>query len=184
MGERISMSMDWRKDKKWSDRFLPEIKSALGLHLIGAAPEIDDQMRNTDLIVLKMEAVRIACRIRQFKWWQCCANEFTIRVSRPSGAKTELTKVIEGWGNYFFYGFASENEASLHAWLIGDLNAFRLWHSRKLLRGVVPGTLKSNGDGSSDFRYYDAREVPGFVVAASPGHPVSECPLGPLFQVG
>ena len=66
-------------------------------------------------------------------------SEFTIRAGRPSGAKTELTKIIEGWGDYFFYGFADPTEIYLAQWLIGSLNAFRLWHSRELckIKGIL-----------------------------------------------
>ena len=30
--------MGWREDKRWSDRFLPEIKRILGEHLIAEPP--------------------------------------------------------------------------------------------------------------------------------------------------
>jgi len=49
----------WTSDKAWSDQYMPAIKRILGEHLIGAAPQEDDQERNTDLIVLRMEAVRL-----------------------------------------------------------------------------------------------------------------------------
>ena len=60
---------NWENDKRWSDKFLPEIKMILGLHLIGEPPIEEDCERNTDLIVLKMEPVRIACRIRKYKYF-------------------------------------------------------------------------------------------------------------------
>ena len=42
--------------KRWSDRFLPENKQILGLHLIGEPPVKEDAERNTDLIVPDMRA--------------------------------------------------------------------------------------------------------------------------------
>lgn len=156
----------WQDDKRWSDRFLPEIKAILGQILIGEAPERDDQERNTDLIVLRLDAVRIGCRIRKFDQIRY-ADEFTIRAGRPSGAKTELAKVIEGWGDYFFYGFADAKEQSLHRWIVGDLKAFRIWHSRELVRnnGQAPGFRKQNHDGSSSFCAYRWADIPRFVVS-------------------
>ena len=156
----------WQKDKAWSDRFLHEIKGILGQNLIGEPPIEEDQERNTDLMVLRMEAVRIGCRVRkncQIRY----SNEFTIRAGRPNGTKTELTKIIEGWGDYFFYGFANEEETKLTAWMLGNLNAFRIWHSRELsrLKGEQPGVKKDNYDGSSTFRAYKISEIPGFVIA-------------------
>jgi len=161
------MSNDWHEDKRWSDRFLPEIKAILGGQLIGEPPIEEDAERNTDLIVLKMEAVRIACRIRRYSYYEKYANEFTLRVGRPSGIKTELTKVIEGWGDYFFYGFADEDEKKLAAWRIGDLKKFRLWFNRQLTKnkGIVPGMAKINKDGSSDFIAFAWDFVDGFEIA-------------------
>ena len=117
---------DWKADKRWSDRFLPEIKAILGTHLIGEPPVEEDAERNTDLMVLKMEAVRIGCRIRRHKYLVAFGNEFTIRAGRPSGAKTELAKIVEGWGDYFFYGFSNAEHHELAAWFLGDLRVFRL----------------------------------------------------------
>jgi len=158
----------WKNDKKWSDQFLPEIKQILGLHLIGEPPFEEDQERNTDLIVLKMEAVRIGCRIRRNNYLAKYGNEFTIRAGRPSGVKTELTKIIEGWGNYFFYGFSDKAEDSLEKWLLGDLNVFRLWFNQQLFRnkGAMPGINKNNTDNSSSFISFEIDKMPNnFTVA-------------------
>ena len=84
----------WENDKSWSDKFLPEIKRHLGQTLISTAPIQEDQERNTDLIVLTMAPLRIACRIRRFDQFAPYGHQFTIREGRPSGAKTELTKII------------------------------------------------------------------------------------------
>ncbi|MDR1574143.1 MAG: hypothetical protein LBS24_07525, partial [Clostridiales Family XIII bacterium] len=133
---------DWREDKRWSDKFLPQIKRILGECLITEPPIEEDIERNTDLIVLRLDSVRIACRVRKHKYLARYGNEFTVRAGRPSGAKTELTKIIEGFGDYFFYGFADENETELAKWLIGDLRAFRIYFQRETVRmkGILPGT--------------------------------------------
>ena len=144
MGERSEMK-DWERDKEWTDRLLPRIKRILGEHLIGSAPVEDDAERNTDLIVLRLDAVRIACRMRTYDYYLRYSDEFTIRAGRPSGMKTELAKILEGWGNYFFYGFASQDKTNLVKWTLGDLNAFRIYFQRKtatLPINVLPGVLK------------------------------------------
>ena len=159
---------DWERDKKWTDDLLPHVKRILGEHLIGQAPHEEDAKRNTDLIVLKLDAVRIACRIRTYKYYLRYPDEFTIRVDRPSGMETELTKILKGWGNYFFYGFSDDGKAYLVKWTLGDLNAFRIWFQRQTAMSparVIPGTLQRNHDGSSDFRAFKVCEVPDFVIA-------------------
>lgn len=153
----------WQADKRWSDRFIPEIKSILGVHLIGEPPVEEDAERNTDLMVMKMDAVRIGCRVRKYQYLARYADEFTIRVGRPSGAKTELRKIIEGWGDYFFYGFSDEDEFRLSAWLLADLKVFRSWFATELAKmppGQMPGISKNNFDGSSNFASFQISELP------------------------
>jgi len=137
---------NWKEDKKWSDKFLPEIKRILGENLIKEPP-------NTDLIVLKLESIRIACRIRKFNYFEKFRNEFTIRAGRPSNKKVELTKIIEGWGDYLFYGFSNKEETGLIYWKIIDLNKFRLYFNRFLVKnnGYLPGKKQQNFDNSSYF---------------------------------
>lgn len=155
----------WQEDKRWSDRFLPEIKSILGQHLISEPPIEEDRERNTDLVVLGFDSVRVGCRMRKSRYL-CYDDEFTIRASRPSGNKTELEKIIEGWGDYFFYGIANDEETRIERWILGDLKAFRGWYSNQLSAiGAKPGLSKNNIDGSSGFFAFKWREIPGFIVA-------------------
>lgn len=162
---------DWRKDKQWSDGLLSEIKAILGVHLIGEPPVEEDAERNTDLMVLRMDAVRIGCRVRRHQYLSRYGGEFTIRAGRPSGVKTEMTKIIEGWGDYFFYGFSDETGRRLAAWTLADLRVFRRSYTLMLLRsapGVAPGIGKMNADGSSSFAAFRWDEFPSdFIVASS-----------------
>lgn len=156
----------WQVDKRWSDRFLPHIKRILGEVLICEPPIEEDQERNTDLIVLKMDSVRVGCRIRRKEYAEKYPDEFTIRFGRPSGVKTELSKIVEGWGDYFFYGFEGDGDL-LSVWGLGNLNVFRLWFNREIVKnkGVLPGIFKKNFDGSSDFLVFKWAELPvDFVV--------------------
>jgi hypothetical protein len=143
----------WEIDKRWSDKFILEIKKILGERFIGESSKEEDQMRNTDLIVLKLEPLRFACRIRKYAYFEKYPDDITIRTNRPSGAETELAKILSGWGDFFFYGFSNFDETMLHKWKIIDLKKFRLWFSRELVKqkGIMPGIKKTNSDGSSNF---------------------------------
>lgn len=164
------MSADWEKDKADSDVYLHEIKQIIGANLIGEPPIEEDQERNTDLIVLRMDAVRIACRVRNHEYlnkWDC-AKEFTIRSSRPSGQKTELRKIIEGWGDYMFYGFGSADRKHLAYWHLLDLKVFRSAFFDMSYRGDVP-TAKGNYDGSSTFIPFRIDSFPHEIIVANGG---------------
>lgn len=157
--------MSWQQDKAATDVYLNQIKSILGLHLIGEPPIEEDRERNTDLIVLKMEAVRVGCRIRNALYAKRYPQEFTIREGRPSGVKTELTKIIEGWGDYFFYGFGDGQ--NVVAWTLCDLTVFRVTFMRHLHQhNRMMGQVQHNRDNSSTFRAYSWDMFPDeFVVA-------------------
>lgn len=159
----------WKKDKAWSDRYLVDIKRILGEYLIGEPPREEDAERNTDLMVLRMDAVRIGCRVRKYKYYPDYCGEFTIRAGRPFGTKTELTKIIEGWGDYFFYGFSNEDQSGLYAWALADLKVFRLWFNRYLAKnnGRIPGKQQSNTDGSSTFIAFSWKDFPSEFLLAS-----------------
>jgi hypothetical protein len=159
---------NWKQEKEWTDRLLPHVKCILGAHLIGEAPVEEDQEHNTDLIVLTLKPVRVACRIRRNEYLAKYPDEFTVRSSVPSGAKTELTKIIEGWGDYFFYGFADEARLKIAAWTLCDLSVFRIWFNRGIFRlgaGQTPGQIMKNSDGTS-FHAFNLEDLPTeFVVA-------------------
>ena len=160
---------EWEKDKRWSDRFLHQIKGILGVHLIGEPPAEEDAERNTDLMVLRMDAVRIACRIRKNNYLQRYGDEFTIRAGRPSGVKTELTKIIEGWGDYFFYGFSDDKEQQLCKWVLADMRVFRRHYALMLTRlpqNQIPGIRKQNHDYSSSFVSFKWQDFPPEFIAA------------------
>lgn len=158
--------MSFDQDFDWQRALIPYVKQILANYLIGEAPAEEDMRRNTDLIVLRLEAVRVACRLRRYEYAARYGDEFTIREGRPSGAETELAKMLAGWGDYIFYGFASPDMSGLAAWMLGDLSVFRLWHHRELWVGRKPGNARKNGDGSSSFRSYRIADLPdGFVVA-------------------
>ncbi len=158
---------DFHRDFDWQRKFIPSIKRILANYLITEAPWKEDAQHNTDLMVLEAEVVRVGCRVRSNEYARY-HDEFTVRLSRPNGTKTELAKLLSGWGNFFFYGIANADESDFCAWLLGDLNEFRLWHHHYLAthQGKWPGVTKPNRDGSSEFQVYKITDLPSDFVRA------------------
>lgn len=159
--------MSWQDDKGRSDRYTSHIIQLLSASVaplvIGESPVVEDQDRNTDLLVLRMRDVRIACRVRDVSYLPEYRDEFTMRSRRPSGAKTELRKVLSGWGDYIFYGFGSlDGPLEMPRYGIGDLSVFRIWFHEYTVRnrGRCPGVERMNRDGSSAFRAFKWRDLP------------------------
>jgi hypothetical protein len=163
------MKADVAKDFEYGRQYLDHLKAIVGRHLVAEAPANEDMTHNTDLIVLRLDAVRIACRVRRESYLSRYGDQFTIRSTRPNGT-TELAKIIEGWGDYVLYGFGAENGPRLVRWTLGDLKVFRLWFARETARtGKPPGIAKPNPDGSSHFRAFRYADLPAeFIIASHP----------------
>jgi hypothetical protein len=175
------MTPEVARDREFSRRFLPHLKQIVGEHVIREAPMEEDLDRNTDLIVLELNGIRVACRVRRPVYEDLYPDEFTIRTARPSRARTELTKIVEGWGTHLLYGFGDEAEPRLRRWVLGDLHDFRLWFGRYLARhaGQLPGWERPNADGTL-FRAFRYRDLPPtFVRASWPADPCRWRPCRP-----
>jgi hypothetical protein len=134
----------WQRDRDRSAKLMPAIKRILGEHLITEAPPVEDQEHNTDLMVLYARPMRIGCRVRRMGPPQYL-GEFTIRVHRAK-RQTEFAKIMEGWGDFFFYGFANPEHTELLHWFLGDLNVFRYWMTGFAWPyGLASGDWKGSG---------------------------------------
>ena len=153
--------------RKWSDGFIPEICYIVGARLLVPASMYEDCNHATDLMVFKARDMRIAARVRR-RSWMTYVDEFTMRCVTDNGNGSELTKIINGWGDWFFYGFAADDEnpsVGFTRWSIFDLDVFRatLIRNRELL---VRGNMLNN-DGGSSFFAFKIIDFPSDLVVAS-----------------
>jgi len=136
---------EYNTDRSWSDKYIPAMKEIIGPRILEISSFEVDTKNASDLIVFSAKNLLIACRVRRPKfidYW----GEFTIRAKRDSGAITELSKIVNGWADIMFYGYASNNGISIKAWHLIDLNAFRA-HLIRDKQTIVMGD-KANGDGT------------------------------------
>ena len=162
---------NWQADYRWSALFDRQVKMAIGPHVIGNATTEDDQDRATDL-VLATDRVRIACRIRRWTKQACdkWGDQFTIRTQRASGAKTELAKILDGWGDMLFYGWGCPQSVRLREWHLIDLEVFRSWYLEAVSRGrTVRAANVLNRDGSGGDAFWIEHLPAGGVIASGVG---------------
>lgn len=162
------MTYHYDLNRRWSDRFLPEVKRLIGGYLIEAAPDPYDHFRATDLMMLEARDMRVAARVRRPGYAQRYPYQFTIRSQVSSGAQTELSKIVNGNGDWMFYGHSNAAQTGLESWKLIDLRAFRAGLIRKGSSGLSWGK-KSNADGTQ-FTWFDVRSFPSdppLVVASS-----------------
>lgn len=178
------MLRSYTKDKRRVDRFEPEIKRILGEHLIATADFERDTKQATDLLVLKLEPITIACRIRDWRYTANYGEEFTIRASRPSGARTELRKVYEGWCQYGFYGFTDPGGERVVWWSLYDFDAFREQLKAKPNKGLefIRKRLEENGDGSSKFAGFKWKDFQPDIRIAWHRPATNRCPASDCWE--
>ena len=163
------MATSWQSDKRWSDRFIPElvdiVRQNLPVQIIRPGTFQEDAMEASDLVVLRFDSLRVACRVRRAEYVNRYMDEFTVRAGRPSGTPTELAKVMSGWGGLFIYAFAAPEGQNLTCWHLIDLSELRLSIHR------TPDLLtdkykQKNTDGSSWFYAWPYTAFPPSLIVA------------------
>ena len=157
-------------NRNWSDRFLPEIKQLIGGHLLETSPDPFDHMEATDLMMLDARDMRVAARVRRPGYARRYPHQFTVRSAVASGRQTELSKIVNGNGDWMFYGHSNADQSRLESWSLIDLRAFRAGIIRNSVNQaqIVMGDQK-NPDGTR-FKWFDVRSFPSeppLVVASS-----------------
>lgn len=166
--------MSYSTDRRWSDQYLPVIRGIVGPHLLVPSPLDVDTKEAADLIVLRARDMTVACRVRRAGYESRYPWEFTIRGQRDSGAKTELAKVMEGWGDWMLYAHAGERQGTLSKWFLIDLHVLRAEMARDAWRAASgkpqrhAGSMRliPNGDGTH-FAAFDVRRFPQELIVAS-----------------
>lgn len=144
-----------------------QMHKILAFHLCEfcSAETYEDFAHNTDAILsLPKKSYRIACRIRDAKYYNIpkFRTQFTIRSRRPGNAPTELQKILSGWGDVFFYGFANHHYTRFLGFFILDLHELR-----KHLPCIQPVEVIVNDDASSIFSVYALIQFPREVIIAA-----------------
>lgn len=153
------MANAYKEDRAWSDRFIPAIKQIVGPRLLTVSSLTVDRKQAADLITIKAQSLTIACRIRRAKYFdKDYKYQFTVRSHRESGAETEFSKLVKGWGDWMFYAFALDDQSpALRLWYLIDLAAWRT-HLQLNAKTIRSGQ-SPNGDGTY-FIWYDVRSFP------------------------
>lgn len=146
----------YRSNRSWSDQFIPHIKEIVGPFLMCVTPDEIDMTQAADLMVFTARDMRIAARVRRPGFADKYPYQFTIRAKLDTGTETELSKIVNGWADWMFYGHAG-HDGGISLWWIVDLDAFRAALIRDKSRLVMGN--KANGDGTY-FKWFDLRSFP------------------------
>ncbi len=167
---------DWELDKLLTDRAMQRVKAVLGCLLFRAGDTVEDTKQATDLILCESGDHATAVRLRSDRYRQKYGDQFTIRYDRPSGAMSELQKIMSGYAQWMFYGFIDDS-ATLTAYTILKLNFLRcyLWDQRMALDAFYIG---KNTDDSSQFLAIPLADLPRNVIAHQWAKPIDNKQTG------
>lgn len=115
-------------DFRWQERFRGHFSEIVRLaSRVEVAAPVDDWERNTDFVLtLRQNRLTFAARARRARYAERYVSNFSIRLQRPSGARTEMAKMCDGHGDMLIYGFESAPGSDrLYPWLLGNLNILR-----------------------------------------------------------
>lgn len=134
----MKLGKNWKKSKSKVDPYMPMVKAALGQVIINIGEKIEDQKEMTDLKILGTGKKRIGVRVRNpysennpnLDIYENFGDEITIRIKRQR-RKTELQKIMEGWGDIYFYGIGDKNQSKFKTFTIFDLDGLRQLYNHK-----------------------------------------------------
>ena len=148
--------MTWKDEKEWADHYMNET-----IRIIGNLPirllqnqikigEIDEDMKRcTDLKILDVGQKRIGVRHRRGSYQRRYMWDVTFRWKAKHGSLTEIDKILDGFGDWFFYAFVSQK---IDRWVMIDLAVFRKYW-RHLYNGAwdteYPYQVLYNKDGTA-----------------------------------
>ena len=148
---RSEVATRWR----WADGHLPAIKEILEQnagHLLSV--EVADAARDlrmaTDLVI-RVIGGDVAVRVRRAKY-RNRYRDLTIRAWLSSGVKTELDKLVEGFGDWYLYAW-SDGQGGLEDWFLVDLDKLR--ESKVLAQKMI----QRNRDGRTGFISISDKEL-------------------------
>lgn len=129
----------------YGERHLPAVRRALleclpHIVVLREATLEEDRQRATDLVLEASGSV--AVRVRQPEYLRY--RDLTLRAWVEGRERTELDKIREGWGRWYFYAW-SDGRDGLAAWMLVDLDRLR---ASGLLEGLP---LRLNPDRRSGF---------------------------------
>ena len=150
----------YSENRKYADTFIPQIKRIVGPLLLEPTDVILDTREATDLIVFHARDMRIAARVRRHGYFEKYGHQFTIRARLDNGMETELSKIVNGWGDWLFYGHSDPSSTYIKQWMVVDLHSFRAALIRNSMNGArIKIEERANGDGTF-FKAFDVKTFP------------------------
>jgi len=158
--------MSYQSNREWSDKYLGQIKTIIGPHLLEESSFEIDTQQATDLVMINGKTKDIACRVRKPGYFDKYKYEFTIRSSNKYGNNTEFLKIIKGFADWAFYGHV-DNSNKIHSWYLINLDVFRSDLIRRQGFVKLYTNDQTNGPNDTQFKAFDIRSFSKNILIAT-----------------
>lgn len=152
MAKQLDDNMTFEKE------MMPQVQAILKRHAmhiikIEMATSTQDTEQATDL-VLRVESGSIGVRVRRLETMKNPGwRDWTIRGRSLGGNRTEIDKLRDGWGDWYFYAWTKQKQ--IVEYMLFDLHKAR---QAGLLDNLTDRDLIPNGDGTK-FYTIDAHRI-------------------------
>ena len=124
----MSWDSEFKEQWDWQEQKYQEIIQILQRHLsyivsIRVADKEEDTRQATDMVI-EVETGTVCVRIRSHGSHKDKYRGLTIRTKSAGNGKTEIHKLREGFGKYYFYAWADESDV-LAEWVLIDIDKVR-----------------------------------------------------------
>jgi hypothetical protein len=148
---------------EWQAKFVDQVVGLVAPSIINVSSAHVDRNENGDFEISFPRNGTIGCRLRKPDQSRF-VGDVTFRSHSRFGGKTEISKIIDGYGDFFFYGHVNEQDVIWH-WYLIDYTKLRALFVRR------PGLLRRdpicNRDGSKFLVYRAEDELASAVLAKS-----------------
>lgn len=158
------MTTDYKSNVIFQHKHTPDVIRLLKANLqhmvnIRLGTQDEDSKQATDMVMYMDNGGAIGVRVRRYE--NTSQKEryrhFTIREKSAGGSKTELDKLRDGWGDWYFYGWENQ-DGILDEWIIVNLNVL---HERKAFHTDFKARerWRSNRDGKTAFVWFTVADL-------------------------
>lgn len=162
---------DFRSRFKWQQALIPQVVYLIAPHLIQVSTHEVDCNEAGDLTIIFPRNGTVAVRLRTPKAVKYI-GDFTLRSRTAYNAKSEVSKIIDGKADFFFYGHVDQSDRIWY-WHLIDCQKMRAEFIRRprLLREAI-AREKPNQDGTAFINFNIDRDMRCCVI-----HCVTQRPM-------
>ena len=157
------MMAGFKEQFEWQKRFIPEVVNLIAPHLIQVSSHEVDCNEAGDLVIRFPRNGTVAVRLRKPSASRY-VGEMTLRSKTRYNNTSEVTKIVDGFADFYFYGHVDDAENIWH-WYLLDCQKMRAEFIRRphILHNAMTRQI-FNPDGTGFIAFDVERDLSRCVI--------------------